>query len=180
MRIVFGFMLFSVYAFATPLVVVKTDSRTLTFPFSNDKVKVDLDLAEKVESIQVQNNREEIEVTQTGVTSVTVMNEGPHYDLLEWKHGYTETMTLNNNMGIFKVAADQEGELPFPTVDNKEILKELKRMKVPANYLELAKTCKDPRTYPCGVGISSTEFLVSEKKNKKSTKKIVVNRPMGC
>lgn len=181
MKIYFVMILLGVQAWATPLVLVKTDSRTLTFPFSNDKVKVDLDLGEKLESIQIQNHREPLEVTQTGVTSVTVMNEGGHHDLLNWKHGYTETMTLINEMGTYKVAADQDGELPFPESGTKEgVIKELKRMKVASNYIDLAKSCKDLRSNPCAVGISATEFIVTEKANKKKSKKIVVNRPMGC
>jgi hypothetical protein len=90
-------------------------------------------------------------------TSVTVMAEGPHCDLKNWKHGYSRMHDISDS-----VADDSSFELPifslreqqiFPKISAQE-LQDAVRKHCGDVWYEHMKKVESPHTYPCTVAIS--------------------------
>lgn len=143
--------------------------------------RVDLELGDTLKSIVIEGEGEYIVIQQTE-TSVTIMNEGPHYDLVDWKHGYSKKMDLLKK-GNEHFYLDHKDKIEFPKVDLSELVKEAKRVGG-EQYETIAKQCKSPKDYPCGVSPSKHIFWIKEKvKGKKNHKELGVIEliiPMGC
>jgi hypothetical protein len=177
--------LFSNALAAEAVIKIYTNSKTIELPYESlEEARFTLGLGETVDRIEVVGSSFEIEAEQIFETSVSVQDEGPHWDLTSWKHGYTEAVPLVKSREGFKtLRVPIEGKgLPFPKVTHKEFIKEVKRTGAPAGLAKSAGTCKDVRTYPCDVGVSRVEFLIGEKAVLHGTikKKIVFVTPMGC
>jgi hypothetical protein len=130
------------------------------------------------------NTLENLKIEQRYETSVTIMNEGPHCDLLDWKHYYSEWKPLQRNSnGLFIGEAYQESDWEkFPKVDMNE-LKAMVRKQCGDEWFALVKGIKSPTKYPSGVGISRYFLKVSghrKETNEAVTKYIVFEVPMGC
>ncbi len=165
---------------------VRTNSRVLKVAFKNldEVVRFELDLGESVKSLEVINSKAVMSVTQLFETSVSIQDEGPHWDLTKWRHGATEHMTLTAEKNIYPVITVpiSDKNLPFPEVSLDDMIAEVKRTGGPQGMVELAKKCVDLHTYPCAVGVSSILFFVGEETglDNQPTKKIVFSNPMGC
>ncbi len=122
-------------------------------------------------------------VEQRYETSVTIMDEGPHCDLVDWKHYESEWKRLKtNNKGQFICDSYSEKELEkFPAIQINE-LKEYVQEHCGKGWLELITTIKSPIDYPSGVGVSRYFLrLTGQRKDSKEIVKVIVFEiAMGC
>jgi hypothetical protein len=162
---------------------VRTNSGTLVLPYDIDKAEVSLDLGEKVETIKVLGMKKEVEVDQLFETSVTLQNEGPRWDLLDWKHGYTEAVPLVKQGSGYKAirVPVSDKTLAFPEASLGELVAQVEKSGASKNFLDLARACKSLRTESCSIGVSQQIFQIGEKTKLYGIKKqIIFKIPMGC
>lgn len=173
---------------------------------STNPTSVNLDLGESIENQLIilhtyPGESREFKIEQRFETSLTVMDEGPHIDLLDWKH-YTSRWEEIKMIGKNEFLTSQIGESEsskFPHVTGEEIstaVKEAER-KLYADYYEaaqssgepvdekwskLARTCKSPQDYPCAVSVNKISFQIKVKDGDqwKIIKRVEFNIPMGC
>ncbi len=123
-----------------------------------------------------------VNVYQRYETSVTIMNEGQHLDLVDWLHytsGWVE-LEKNDNRSFNSISYSEEEAAKFPDAD-------IEKLKVKAKniggekWAELVKDVKSVNDYPIGVGISKIEFKIEYiLKGIKKAKYIVFEMPLGC
>jgi len=151
-----------------------------------DTVLVYVELGDTPEGATIiVNQRREgtLNIFQSFENSVTVMAEGPHCDLSEWKHYNTEWEQLTNNNGRFlmNTLTDEDTE-KFIETDMLE-LGEAVRNQCGDEWAKHALTAESPNDYPCGVGTSRI-FLKLEftaKGTDKPVEQMVsFELPMGC
>lgn len=138
-----------------------------------------LELGEKVKGVLLKGDGD-FRLSQQTQSSVTVMNEGPHLDLLNWKHGISPWVILKKSDGLF-LYQEQFIEKDFPKVSKEELLKAVHK-EGGERWVETAKGCKDPGSYPCGIAPSLYLFKVEQKVEGKWQEigKISLYPPMGC
>ena len=173
-------------AFAAKATTIKlrTDSRTIEIPYDADSTEISLELGETARSVEIVNAPYEMEVVQLFETSVTLQDEGPHWDMTDWKHNYSESFGLEKIKRRFNIMASTSDEsfLPAPKVTTTELVDELVRTHAPERWVNLAKSCKSLTTYPCAVGTSRIILHISKKTglDNETTKKVILTLPMGC
>ncbi len=118
-------------------------------------------------------------------TSMTVMGEGPHLDLIDWRHFDSEWIELDQ-LGQRKfrtLAYEQMDTSKFPRVTNDELVSAVRKRAAdwPA-VVELAKTCRNPNDEPCSVSDSSLYFRIEKRVGDRWTTMgmVEVYIPMGC
>jgi hypothetical protein len=126
----------------------------------------------------------DIQLFQAYQTSVTISNEGPHCDLVDWKHYQSEWKELTRNCyGDFVAASYDETERQkFVEVSLSE-LKEAIAYHCDDEWAKHAASVKGPNDYPAGVGISKYFLKLTgknEKTGKSVTKIISFTAAMGC
>ena len=152
------------------------------------RIVVDLELGESIEGQEIvlrprPGSSAEFMVEQRVETSLTVMAEGPHLDLRDWKHYYSPWRRLasagDNRFRIHPVSEVESAK--FPEVSPAEIRAAVRR----AGGVEWAKMVRDikgPRDYPSGVSVSKISLRVSVREGGKwrviNTLDFIV--PMGC
>jgi hypothetical protein len=152
-----------------------------------DTVRISAELGETIEGQLITVSTElleEIKIEQRYETSVTIMNEGAHCDLLDWKHYDSNWKSLQmNKSGQFVcvkyTAKDYEN---FPKVSEFE-LKQQVLDHCGEEWFEQVKKIKKQTDYPVGVGVSRYFLRITGKRkdNGKTVQKIiVVVVPMGC
>ncbi|GAB5533151.1 MAG: hypothetical protein Roseis3KO_49280 [Roseivirga sp.] len=126
-----------------------------------------------------------IAIFQNYETSLTLMDEGPHIDLVNWKHHKSDWKRLeleDNHFSTLKYSRAQNAMFPDVTTD--EILSALRdHLNVENNrWTELAKQCSSANSYPCGVSISSINLKIELTKvdGTTSLKHKIFEVPMGC
>ncbi len=157
------------------------------YDVKKDTLFLTIELAETIEGQQInlsQINIENIVVEQAYETSVTVMNEGPHCDLLDWNH-YTSPwiplQTKSKNIYIAKKYTETERQL-FPEVSLDELKKTVKNY-CESKWFKLIGDIKSVNDYPCAVGISKYFIRISGVEpitRKKIVKLIILEQLMGC
>lgn len=136
----------------------------------------------------------EVNVSYRIETSITVMDEGPHCDLINWKHGATSwekleqipeynLEELNYTHFEFKInPRTKEGTLPFPTVEMDEIKQAVKNS-CGSVWSDLLNNAKTHYESPCAVGISAYIFrveIIQPEGKKNSYKYLKIPVDMGC
>ena len=126
-----------------------------------------------------------IEIFQNYETSLTVMNEGPHIDLTEWKHYVSDWQKLDITGDEFKtVNYSLSDKTKFPDVTPDEIVQAVKaRLKDDSDrWAKLASECKDVNDYPCGVSISRINLRIAttDINGVKTERLVIFEIPMGC
>jgi translation initiation factor 1 (eIF-1/SUI1) len=162
------------------------DDKQLRKTFTTD-MEFAVDLGETLESSRIKiqtDNWDKIEVEQRLETSVTIMNEGPHCDLVDWKHYTTDWTKLKEiNKLTYTALSYKNGEITkFPDVDMKE-LREAVKKKCGQGWADLIKETKTPYDYPCDVGVSRfyVKVIGTDKVTGKRIQRIITIRiPMGC
>jgi hypothetical protein len=117
-------------------------------------------------------------------TSLTVMGEGPHIDLVDWKHhdsAWRVMRQTERNHFVARAISEREGRL-FPKVSKREMERVVKTRDRAGWAAMLVRQCAGPNTYPCGVGVSSRYFRVQRKEEGEwiTVGAIEVRIPMGC
>ncbi len=152
-----------------------------------DTVSVYVELGETIEKqiiTIISDSLTDIKIEQRFETSVTIMHEGPHCDLTDWKHHYSVWKEIRK-IDTCKFIADEYDEKmteKFPVIEI-EALKEAVRKQCGDDWAEHIKNIQSPTEYPSGVSISR-HFLRITGRNKHTgqliTKLIVLETPMGC
>jgi hypothetical protein len=153
----------------------------------NDTVNIYAELGETIESQKItvlSNQIKDFTIEQRYETSITITNEGPHCDLTEWKHYYSDWKTLKTNeSGEFICEKYSEKEYTkFPEVKIEELKEKVKTECGDEMYKLISKNKKiiDNNSE---VGISRY-FLRIKGKHKYNgqmiTKTIIIETPMGC
>jgi hypothetical protein len=126
----------------------------------------------------------EFVVEQRYETSLSVPNEGPHLDLLDWKHYVSPWKALpragENRFITLKI--DEAEASRFPPVTGDQIRAAVRREGASAEWLELVKDTKGPHGPGVWVGVSKVSFRVKVQERGRWR---VVNTfhfmvPMGC
>ena len=123
-------------------------------------------------------------VEQRYETSLTIMNEGPHCDLTDWKHFYSDWKRLKSNADgqfICNKYTEKDYEKFIP-VSIDQIQKQVKEQ-CGEGWFKLVENIKSPTEYPSGVGISRYFLKVTgyRKDNGELVQKlIVIQNAMGC
>lgn len=120
---------------------------------------------------------------QSFETSVTIMAEGPHLALLDWKH-YTSPWQplkkLNATDFVARKISRADAE-KFPEVTADEIRAAVKKFGG-AEWTNRLQNLKGPNDYPAGVGISTirVRILVQDGREWKVIHTLNFLVPMGC
>lgn len=125
----------------------------------------------------------EFKIEERFETSLTVMGEGPHLDLLNWKHYYStwrELKKVGKNRFLTPTISEAEAS-KFPKVSAKEIQNAILKYG-DKWWLEHARKVKSPHDSPCGVGISKIWYRILVKNGDQWVviNTIAVDVPMGC
>lgn len=134
--------------------------------------------------ISISNNQlTNLAVQQRFETSVTILNEGAHCDLREWKHFYSDWKQLpTNNKDQFtspKYAANDYKRFPDISMDE---LKQKVKQQCGDEFFKLVEKLKAPTEYPSAVSISRYFLRLTGQRQdngKTVTKLIVIVNPMG-
>jgi hypothetical protein len=152
-----------------------------------DTVEIYAELGETIEGQQISISSEQLTsltVEQRYETSVTIMNEGPHCDLTDWKHFYSDWKRLKvNSSGQFicnKSTEKEHEKFPEIFIDD---LKQKVKDQCGCEWFKLVENVKSPTEYPSGVRISRYYLRVTGKHKDNGqtvTKLIIIETPMGC
>jgi hypothetical protein len=161
---------------------------------SDESIRVNLGLGDPIANLIILYPRSikkfQFRIEQQYETSVTIMNEGPHMDLVNWKHHVSDWEILeeiNENSFLSKDVSSND----FPAVTTDEIVEATKQQVAvwakdgygpDERWIELAKKCKNSFEYPCGVSVSQVRLKISVKDGNswKEIKIINLIVPMGC
>jgi hypothetical protein len=135
-------------------------------------------------------NGREFRVEQRYETSLTLMNEGPHMDLLDWKHYISEWEEVESRNGLTFLSKEVLSD-EFPAVTQAEIIMAVRAESEKwskqgfdevERWIDLARQCTGPTTYPCGVSVSkiTLRIRVKESGSWKDIQTIELQIPMGC
>lgn len=151
-----------------------------------DTARIFLELGETIEgrTFQIQQiEKGDIQIYQRFENSVTVMNEGPHCDLTEWKHYNSDWEQLKIENEQFVTTSYSEADLEkFIKVDMLELQEAVKKQ-CGDEWAKHVNDVTSPNEYPCGVSTSRI-FLKIEFNGQDSMdlKKRIISFeiPMGC
>ena len=177
-------------------VVIKTDlgegemgSHTIKLT-KNPVVVDDLDVPEYIDCQEISivggDKVAQFRIFERYRTSMTVMGEGPHLDLVDWHHFDSEWMPLDQlaQRKFRTLVSEQMDGSKFPSVTKSELMDAV-RKRAYADWpeaIELAKTCRSPHHEPCTVGVSSVYFRIEKQVGDRWTTVglVEVLIPMGC
>ncbi|WP_378187556.1 SH3 domain-containing protein [Aquimarina sp. W85] len=152
-----------------------------------DTAKISMDLSGTPEDKFLKiitKNYKKIEVFQRHENSITIMNEGPHCDLTEWKHFYSGWKKLpydkvKNSFKTYKYS--EKDRVKFDPVNIDELKNEIDTY-CGEGWLHVSKSIKEVNDCPSGVSISSIflKIILTDKNNKITEKIIQFKIPMGC
>jgi len=177
-------------------VVIKTDlgdgePGSHTVKLSKNPVVVDdFDVPEDVDGQEISivggDKAAQFRIFERYRTSMTVMGEGPHLDLVDWRHFDSEWIELDQlaQRKFRTLATEQMDASKFPPTTQAELISAV-RKRASADWptaLELAKTCRSPHHEPCSVGVSSVYFRVEKQVGDRwiTVGVVEVLIPMGC
>jgi hypothetical protein len=152
-----------------------------------DTIYLSIELGETLEKQLIEFTDlklDNLKVEQAYETSITVMDEGPHCDLLGWKHYFSDWKELkaSKNLTYTALAYNETDSEKFPPTTGSEIKKYVAE-NCGDYWAKLLGDTVNPLKYPCGVSISHYFIRISgneRRVGKKITKLIVFESPMGC
>lgn len=152
-----------------------------------DTVEIYAELGETIEGQLISIASDQLTgltVEQRYETSVTIMNEGPHCDLTDWKHFYSDWNKLQaNSKGQFTCDKYTEKDYEkFPKISIADLKQKVKEQ-CGADWFKLVEKVKLPTEYPSGVSISRYYLRVTGQRKDNGqtvTKLIIIETPMGC
>lgn len=159
-----------------------------TTTYSENKVDAILELGETVENkilrIRHHSKFKKIEVFQRHENSITIMNEGPHCDLTEWKHYYSvwEPLKANTKNNVFTTMTyGPKAWNKFIKVNVDEYKQAVKKH-CGEEWFDLIKDSKSINNASSGVSINKIYFkVIFTTMHDENIEKIVAfDIPMGC
>jgi hypothetical protein len=156
----------------------------------NRPTVIDLDLAEGIDNQEVRlnfpDNSTEYRVFQRYRTSLSISAEGPHLDLLNWRHydsPWRPLLSLDARR-FRTLKSHQMEDSRFPATTKSEILREVRRQVGNdwPDLLELVKDCRGPNDGACVVMISSIYLRIQKQVGGRwiDIGLVEVRIPMGC
>jgi hypothetical protein len=168
----------------------KPEFKYRTLKLSDKPVIVDdLDVPEYVDGQEITilggDQSTKFWVSERYRTSMTVMGEGPHLDLVDWRHFDSEWIPLEriSERKFRTLARERMKDEKFPATNQAELIAAVrKRAGDWPEAIDLAKACSGPKAYPCAVGVSSVYFRVEMLVGDQWTTvgNVEVSIPMGC
>jgi len=161
---------------------------------SGKSVRVELGLGEAIAKLIIlhpkKGNAYQFRIEQQYETSISLMDAGPHMDLLNWKH-YLSEWNILQSVAKHSFVSKEVTSNKFPDVTRAEIIQATKEQSAlwvrdgydPGDrWVKLARKCKSPTDYPSGVSISKVVLRISIKigNDWKEISKIDFIVPMGC
>ena len=132
-----------------------------------------------------------VEVRYRNRASITVMDEGPHVDLIDWRQGVGPWAVATASGTGFTIPAATVDAKPDAT--GEEIARHVlattqawEERERATRWADLARSCAGPESYPCAVGVSHVDieiraFEVDDDGDTKLDRFMVtLVRPMGC
>ena len=141
-------------------------------------------------TLQPHSSGTKFKVEQQYETSVTIMDEGPHLDLIDWEHHTSKWEEVENRNGL-TFLSKEISSTEYPIVAQTQIVEAVKAKSEEwsnqgfdggKRWIDLAKKCKGPNEYPCGVSVSKVTLrvMVIESGKWKHIQNIELKIPMGC
>ena len=170
---------------------VTFDSITITPDYimsienKGDTTFVSLELGDSPEGQILKINNSDVKILniyQKYETSVTIMDEGPHFDLLNWKHYFSDWQEINRiqNNTFKSVNYSEELHEKFPQIDINSFKEYVKR-NVGNSWYKLITTVKSVNEYPCAVDINRIIYKITYTiEGKLKEKYLIFEIPMGC
>lgn len=156
----------------------------------NPPTLAELDLAESINgqavSLNFPDNSAQYRILQRYRTSMTVSAEGPHLDLVDWRHFDSPWIELKSigPKRFRMLASDEMEETTFPPTTKSEIVTEVRRRmeKEWPEIVELVKSCRGPNDGACIVALSSIYIRIQKQVGGSWTDlgSVEFQIPMGC
>ncbi|WP_088342357.1 hypothetical protein [Robiginitalea sediminis] len=166
-----------------PVETLETPGKGVVF---QDTARVYLGLGETLEHTRMRFTFKEkgtLQVRQRFENSLTVMDEGPHCDLTEWKHyrGDWERLPYRGGAFVLKGYSPEDG-MHFPEVTRQEVVAAV-REHCGEQWAALAAGAPEALEYPVGVGMNRiylwVEFFPVSGAGRQEFF-VVLELPMGC
>ncbi|NQY05298.1 MAG: SH3 domain-containing protein [Flavobacteriaceae bacterium] len=147
-----------------------------------------IELGDNTEDVQIKiadKNYKKVAIFQRYETSLTVMNDGPHCDLTEWKHYNSKWIELSkkdDDANAFISHTIEDGDytrfIDVTLDDVKDAVKE----HCGEDWYDHMKNIKTISEYPMAISISRVFFkiVITRQDNTTSEKIITCMIPMGC
>jgi hypothetical protein len=158
---------------------------------SANPVVIDVELGESIDNQMIylvieEDDKRDYKIEEQYETTMSVSAEGPHMDLIDWKHhlsDWKEIPQIGKHRFLTLKLNESESRM-FPKVNQREIYSAVKERVTEdsAWALEKARLCKGPNTFPCYVSVSRVSLRISVKENNKweLVNQIDFHIPMGC
>lgn len=163
------------------------NSEKVLTEIKKDTLKLNCDLTGTPENKTIKiiiNKYKKIELYQRFQNSVTIMDEGPHCDLTEWKHYYSHwekipTTTKSNKFKALEYSKIDRSQFVSFQI---EALKKAAEEHCGERWSNLLTEAKNIIEYPLGVSTSKVfiKIVITDENNKISEKIIEFTIPMGC
>jgi hypothetical protein len=169
----------------------ETTDETITIDPASKPTSTDiaLDLSETIEHQLVlleetPDRGTQFRIEQQFENSMALGAEGPHYDLVNWKH-YTSSWQAIENSAPNRFVTRRLAEADygrFPKVTTNEIVNFLRKDGASPNWIRLAQSCKNADSGSCYVTTSRISLRISSKVDGRWNLLHTVNfmMPMGC
>lgn len=132
---------------------------------------IQLDLGEDIDNQEIRLNFRDHSVVEYRMlqryrTSMSISAEGPHFDLVDWRHFDSPWIPLAS-LGAKRfrtLKSEQMEHSRFPTTTKSEILKEVRLLAAKdwPELLELVEDCRGPNDGACLVSISSIYLRIQK------------------
>ena len=132
--------------------------------------------------IESSSPKAKLKVEQRYETSLSILNEGPHLDLINWKHfisDWVEVPAIGTGVHRSLLISEKESS-QFPNIEFSDLIKEIKR-KDP-KWLHVIGNVRSIREYPFSVYVSTLTFRISLLIDNKwvPIHSVHCRRPTGC
>lgn len=140
-------------------------------------------LDSQIVMVELKPNIKSIEVFESYKTVLSIMDEGPHLDLYDWKgyeSNWTSLKTIKDKVFMMRLISEKEAAR-FPDFTKEKLVEVAESVeKGWGNTLTKPSygTWKDH--YWIGVGIRRLKFVLTDSEGKSITKYLVAYIPMGC
>lgn len=163
-----------------------TDEFKVKSFFDADTVSVDVELGDTPEgkTLLLKNkNYKRVSIFQRFENSISITNEGPHCDLTEWKHFYSNWEPIEQiNRGTYKTLSYNETDWSkFINFSMEELKQEILDY-CGSDWIKHVNDVKSIKDYPISVSTSRIflKILITDSDDNITEKIIEFKIPMGC
>ena len=162
------------------------ETRTVSIS-SQDTVSTYLELGEYLDSATIEIHHDgthNIEIYQMYENSITIMNEGPHCDLINWKHYHSKWVKIKkyNDYDFVAETYTEEDWDKFLDIEVKELHNAVLEH-CGEEWAELVNDIENYNEYPSGISMNKIFFkvvLTNKSSGEKTEQIITIEIAMGC